>query len=52
MSVNVALGDGGRVWLRVDYITYAPLQRLIDTALANNRNLHLALSRVEEARAT
>lgn len=47
--------DGARVraidlaWR--DYITYAPLQRLIETALANNRDLRLALLRVEEARA-
>lgn len=35
-----------------DYVTYAPLQELIETALDNNRDLRLALLRVEEARAT
>ncbi len=34
-----------------DYVTYAPLQELIETALDNNRDLRLALLRVEEARA-
>lgn len=35
-----------------DYISYPPLQALIETALANNRDLRMALLRVEEARAS
>lgn len=34
-----------------DYVAYPPLQALIETALTNNRDLRLALLRVEEARA-
>ncbi|MQT47890.1 MULTISPECIES: efflux transporter outer membrane subunit [Pseudomonas] len=34
------------------YVAYPPLQALIETALVNNRDLRLALLRVEEARAS